>query len=164
MLDRIRELSPTSRIGLLFMLSGIVTLTAGQWLVPAATPRLELRAVEGTVVEAKDIKHPRAPADVASYALRVQRANGDLVWVDAVKQKVAPEKFRALVGQPVSALVADDDLAYELTAEDGRLFGYDDTVRIIEGDSAAVFWSGVGCLVLGLLTLLWSGRTKVGRS
>lgn len=162
MLNRIQPLSAPALIGLVLLASGIGLLVASRWLLPAPAARASLSVVEGIVEQADDVKHYKEPADTSTFAFRVRPANGEPVWVDALKQKVAPDQFRALVGQPVTAYV-DDGLAYELKSADGALYSYDDTARVLETDRTIARRAGVTGLVLSTLVLLWGWRRASAR-
>jgi hypothetical protein len=140
---------------LIFLGSGVLLLGYAYWFVAPPAAKDSLRTFTGKVADATDTKHYKEPGETASFQLSLAGQHGDPLRLDVVKQSVRPDDMRALVGRTITAL-HDGSLIYELRSEQGLLFTYDDTSRVVAQEAKAFYWSGFVSLGLGLALAAWA--------
>jgi hypothetical protein len=147
-----RSLALPVPTALILLGGGALLIAIALWFIAAPANSVNLRRVAGVVEEATDTKRHKEPSGTSSFALVVKGSDGKSVPLHVVKKHVKADDLRALVGHRVSAL-HHGGLVYELRSEQGILFTFGDTVPITAQESAALFWSGIASLAVGLLLL-----------
>ena len=148
---------------LIFLGNGVLLLGYAHWFVALPATKDSLHTLTGKVTDATDTKHDKKPGETASFQLSLAGQHGDPLRLDVVKQNARPDDMRALVGQTITAL-HDGGLIYELRSEQGLLFTYDDTSRVVGQEAKAFYWSGFISVALGLVLAAWTHFGQRGRA
>jgi hypothetical protein len=148
---------------LIFLGSGVLLLAYAYWFVTLPAAKDSLHAFTGKVTDATDTKHYKQPDETAIFQVSVAGQHGDPLRLNVVKQNVRSDDMRALVGRTITAL-HDGSLIYELRSEQGVLFTYADTSRVVGQEAKAFYWSGFVSLALGLALAAWAHFGQRGRA